>query len=118
MEPEDLTNSILVFLLSVFISTLTICVPVLPFHTTDISAISNGTLLSVILNGGLVTHFVKANPYILPLRAKECAGEHCCLPATHLGMSTCRSTLSGVFVAEWEEPFLASTLFLKTTGMR
>lgn len=66
----------------------------------------------------LVTHFVKANPYVLTLRAKECAGEHCCLPVTHLRMSTCSSTLSGVFVAEWEELFLASTLFLKTTGMR
>lgn len=52
MEPEDLTNSILVFLLSVFIGALRFYVAVLPFHKTDASAISNSTLL-LLLNGGL-----------------------------------------------------------------
>lgn len=52
MEPEDLTNSILVFLLSVFIGTLRFYVAVLPFHKTDVYAISDSTLL-LLLNGGL-----------------------------------------------------------------
>lgn len=62
----------------------------------------------VILNGGLVCSsftvwsmarviiFVKANPYVLQLRAMECAVEHRYLTATHLGMSAWNSTLSGV----------------------
>lgn len=101
------------------------------------SAFSNGTLLFVPLNGGLVcgsltvwfvagvTHFVKATPYVLPLRAKECAGKHRCRTATQLGMSAGSSTLPGVSVVEWEE-FLAElgegevtpALFLKGTGLR
>lgn len=109
MEPEDLTNSILVSLLNVFISTLTICVQyclfiqlepnlswtalVEPLYSTSWwslfgSAFSNGMLLLVTLNGGLVygsltvwgtariTHFVKAALYVLPSWANKCAGKH------------------------------------------
>lgn len=105
MEPEDLTNSILVSFLSVFISTLTICVSVRPFHTADqlvlveplystswwsmtrysswlsMEALSVAALHTVWATAR-VARFVKATPYVLPLRAKECAGKHRCWRAT------------------------------------
>lgn len=55
---------------------------------------------------GLELHvFEKATPYVLPPRAKECAGKHHCRTVKQPGMSGGSSTLPGVSVGEWEEEF-------------
>lgn len=127
MEPEDLTNSILVFLLSVFIATLRFYIAVLPFHKTDVSAICNSTLL-LLLNGGLACGNLtirsvasyslckKPTPLLLPLLAKRCAWEHCCFTDTHLSMPACSNTLPGLFVSVFGSNFIPNSWHEMTTA--